>query len=277
MKLRKRILPPGWYPHDEASTRRKIESLKSGFSSQKKKVIAGVVPHAGWEYSGRAALEVILTVKGPVDTCVIIGGHLPQHAGTCAAFEEAYETPFGNIPADLEVLDALKEKVTLNVDSAPDNTVEIQLPFIKYAFPDSKAVWLRTSPSEEAIALGEALYAIAENLKKNFLVLGSTDLTHYGSNYGFTPQGRGEKALQWVKEVNDKRLIDTLLALDLNESLNRANDESSACSVGGAVAAVSYARHYGISTGTLLSYYTSYDVFPHESFVGYAGIIYVTK
>ena len=62
--------------------------------------------------------------------------------------------------------------------------------------------------------LGQAVAAVAKELKVSMLVFGSTDLTHYGPNYGFAPQGYGPEAVKWVKEVNDKRFIDQALKLD---------------------------------------------------------------
>jgi AmmeMemoRadiSam system protein B len=274
MKTRRRCLPAGWYPQDKAGVIRKIELLREETAPPPVRAWAGILPHAGWEFSGRAALRVVLSVKGPVDTCVVVGGHLPPRAGLLAAFEDAYDTPLGPLPADRDLLDVLRQSLPLREDAFTDNTVEIQLPFVKYAFPDCSCLWLRAAPSGEAVALGETLGRLARESKKNVLVLGSTDLTHYGGNYGFAPRGRGEAAVRWVKEVNDKKLIDLFLSIDLDAALHTAETDSSACSAGGAAAAAAYARSLGTSQGTLLSYYTSYDVMPNESFVGYAGILY---
>ena len=65
-----------------------------------------------------------------------------------------------------------------------------------------------------------------------------------------------------------------MLALDIDGALERAARERSACSIGGAAAAMSFARATGAHSGRLLGYMTSHDIRPDESFVGYAGIIY---
>ncbi len=274
MKTRRRCLPDGWYPRNKTDTVRRIDALTSTLSIRARPARAGILPHAGWDFSGKAALSVILSVAAPVDTCVVIGGHLPPGAGVFAAFEDAYETPLGNMEADASLLAGLKSLLPLHEDISPDNTVEIQLPFLKYAFPDAKALWLRAAPSQEAVRLGEALHQLAGQTGKHVLVLGSTDLTHYGPDYGFTSHGRGEKAHAWVKEINDKKIIDALTGLDLTAALTAAEADASACSAGGAVAAAAYARAGGATRGVLLAHYTSYDIFPHDSFVGYAAIVY---
>jgi MEMO1 family protein len=274
MNLRRRCLPAGWYPPDEKATRRAIESFQRSITVEPRVLSAGVVPHAGWEFSGSIALRVLMSQAGPVDTCVVVGGHLPPGGGLYMAEEEAYETPFGSLAADRELARYLADKLSVREDRSPDNTVEIQLPFIKFLFPESRALWLRASPSSEALALGRILFAAAGDLGKKLFVIGSTDLTHYGENYGFSPKGRGEPALRWVKEVNDKKVIDHLLGLELPEALATAAADSSACSIGGAVTAAQFAALAGSRRGVLAAYATSHDVYPHESFVGYAGITY---
>jgi len=272
MAIRKRELPAGWYPLTEQKTREQIEEYLRNLAKPGHQALAGIVPHAGWEFSGRIALEVLQNIYRNSETVVVIGGHLPAGGGILAASEAGYETPLGNIAADVELLKALKELIPVHADRYPDNTVEVQLPFIKYLFPRAKALALRAAPAAEAIELGEILAGLSCQLKRNIAVIGSTDLTHYGSNYGFAPQGR--KAVRWVREVNDKRIIESLLTLNHTEAIKRALAEKSACSAGGAVAAAAFAGKNGVKRGILLDYSTSYDVLPGESFVGYGGIIY---
>ena len=280
MKIRQRVLPPGWYPGTEEETRETIErylrDLGGRAAIDGSEGIAGVVPHAGWEFSGRTALEVFLHIRKPVDTIVVVGGHLSPSAGILAAMEEGYETPLGILPADLKLLGAIEtsSEIPFREDRSADNTVEVQLPFIKYLFPESRALSLRAAPVAGSIELGKAIKGAAESLEKTVAVIGSTDLTHYGSNYGFAPAGRGEEAVKWVKEVNDRGFIESLLSMNPEAALDHAARHQSACSAGGAVTALSFAREMGVSEGELIRYLTSYDIYPNESFVGYAGIIY---
>ncbi|MEA1927511.1 MAG: AmmeMemoRadiSam system protein B [Candidatus Auribacterota bacterium] len=280
MNIRRRVLPPGWYPGEEEETRETIARYLRGIGEhaerENPKSIAGVVPHAGWEFSGRTALEVLTHISKSIDTIVVTGGHLSSSAGLLAAWEDGYETPLGILPADLELLRKIESsgEISIREDRSADNTVEIQLPFIKYLFPESRALYLRAAPAADSIDLGRAIKEAAEKLGRRVAVIGSTDLTHYGSNYGFSPVGRGEDAVKWVKKVNDRGFIDNLLQMDAEGALRDARENQSACSAGGAVAALSFAREMGVNEGELISYLTSYDIYPNESFVGYAGIIY---
>ncbi len=108
-------------------------------------------------------------------------------------------------------------------------------------------------------------------------MLGSTDLTHYGSNYGFLPQGRGSPALRWVRDVNDAAFIKAVEAGDENEVLLRAQKDSSSCSVGAVLGAMGFAREEGAKNARLLEYATSADTeltgVP-DFFVGYAAFAF---
>ena len=121
--------------------------------------------------------------------------------------------------------------------------------------------------------LGEAVVAVAQELKVSLLAFGSTDLTHYGPNYGWAPKGRGPEAVKWVKEVNDKRFIDAGPETGRPrhaegrpgrpERLQRRRGRGR----GGR------RQKLGARKAVLNDYYTSYDVMPGDSFVGYAGIV----
>jgi AmmeMemoRadiSam system protein B len=268
MSVRSRALPPGWYPSGREETMRQIEELRADARPP-----AGVAPHAGWAFSGQLALEVIGCLAPDTETVVVVGGHLRAADGLVAAFEEGYETPLGVIPADLALLERLRRNLDIREDAYADNTVEVQLPFIRHLLPEAKVLGLRAAPAAAALQLGEALGTAARE-GASLAVVGSTDLTHYGSSYGFTPRGTGKEAVQWVREVNDRRLVDALLTMDLEGAIELARRERSACSVGGAVCAARFAAALGVTAGSLLSYRSSYEIHPAESFVGYAAIIY---
>ena len=274
MRVRRRCLPRGWYPDTAEQTRQAIEALLETLPTGRATGVAGVAPHAGWEFSGGIALEVLSRIARGMDTIVIIGGHLGPTDGILCAFEDCYETPLGPLMADRELLNALGGTIKVLEDRQQDNTVEIQLPFLRFLAPDARVLGMRAPPSQTAEELGAAIAEAADRLGRKTAVLGSTDLTHYGPNYGFAPAGSGLAGFQWVKDVNDKRLIECLLSLDPGLALERAQQEKSACSIGGAMAAMGFARARGVHQGTLLRYATSHDVHPSESFVGYAGVLY---
>jgi MEMO1 family protein len=289
MAVRRKVLPRGWYPDDAESVRELVSAWTGSLKPRPAGAIATVAPHAGWAFSGRLAAAAVASLEPtlgassspprspvPAPTIAIFGGHLPPGAYPLAARESAYETPLGPIAADLELLAALETslggKAALRPDEDVDNTVEVLLPFVAALLPEARVLWLRAPNDPTAIELGSALAAAGAALGREVLVLGSTDLTHYGPNYGFSPKGKGGQAEAWVRDTNDKRFIEALLALDAAEAVARGEAERSACSPGAAAAALSFALASKASSARLLAYATSLDVRRDDSFVGYAAI-----
>jgi AmmeMemoRadiSam system protein B len=284
MAIRRRVLPRGWYPDDPDSLRELVAAWTGGLKQAPSGALAAVAPHAGWVFSGRTAAAAVSSLRprpgaeSPASppTVVVIGGHLPPGAPALAARESAYETPLGLLSADLELLSALEAalgpKFPLRPDTDVDNTVEVLLPLVASILPETRVLWLRAPSDAASIELGRALAAAAASIGRRVLCLGSTDLTHYGPNYGFSPKGRGRAAESWVRDTNDRRFIEALLALDGPEALVRGEDERSACSSGAAAAALSFALASGASRCELLAYATSLDARRDDSFVGYAAL-----
>jgi AmmeMemoRadiSam system protein B len=276
MSVRKRRLPTGWYPDTAEQTRREIEEMGAP-AAHEQQACAGIIPHAGWHFSGRLALEVLSSLARGIDTIVIIGGHMGSSDRIVSAFEDSYDTPLGETKADLRLLDALRSRLDIHEDRERDNTVEVHLPLVRYLAPSAMVLGLRAPPSAVAGALGKAIAVAAAETGRRVVVAGSTDLTHYGNNYDFSPAGGGAEAVRWVREVNDRRILESMLSLDVEEALDRARRERSACSIGGAAAAMGFAKELGALSGRLVGYMTSCDVQPAASFVGYAGILYSAR
>jgi AmmeMemoRadiSam system protein B len=169
----------------------------------------------------------------------------------------------------MEKMDLRKES-----PSSGDNTIEIQLAMVKYFFPEAKLVAVRSPLSLKAETVGREIAEIAKKEGISIVAIGSTDLTHYGPNYGFLTKGIGPASVKWVKEENDKGFIERALKMDAAALLKHAIENDSACSAGAAVSAMATCKAMGAEKGILLDYYTSYDIMPDDSFVGYAGIIY---
>jgi hypothetical protein len=281
MTRRKRTLARGWYPADAGECQREIESYVEGWSPPalaSGEGLGGIVPHAGWFFSGKLAARVFATLKSKrgVEVVVLYGGHLGTEDLPMIVAEEACETPMGDIAVHQEFVKNLMQKVDLKKESpaSGDNTIEIQLAMIKYFFPDSKLVALRSPLSSKSITLGERVAEIAKKENVSILAIGSTDLTHYGPNYGFLTKGTGPGSVEWVKNENDRGFIDRALKMDAPGLLDHATRNDSACSAGAAASAVSTCKALGAGKGVLLDYCTSYDIMPDSSFVGYAGIVY---
>jgi AmmeMemoRadiSam system protein B len=273
MNIRPMRLPPGWYPESAEGVSRAIEVLLHKDRSEQSS-IAGVSPHAGWYFCASLAVKAFENLKKDASAVIIFGGHLPAGARPLAGMEDAFATPLGELKADAEFLAALQSELGLGSDRGRDNTVEVLLPFVKYFFPKASLLWLRAPNDSSSLELGALVAQIGRKLGRNAVAIGSTDLTHYGEAYGFAPRGSGREALAWVKEENDKRIVDAMLAMDARETVRLGEETSAACSAGAACAAIGFAAAMGARSVKLNAYSTSADVRPDEQFVGYCSISY---
>jgi len=279
MNFRESCLPPGWYPRNPDE----ISRFLSGFSGNGVDARAAIAPHAGWFYSGKTAAKAVSALDRKADTVVVIGGHLPAGGlPPLFAMEDAVNTPLGAMTIDVKLRETMYKKIKGRPDQYPDNTVEVLLPMVRFFMPNAALLWMRLPADIASFDAGKALAEAVKDLGRNIVVLGSTDLTHYGSNYGYTPKGLGPKALQWVKEVNDRNFIEAVESGDPEAVLERAEQDLSSCSAGAVLGVMGYASAVNAMTGgprppaRLLEYATSADVMGGgvpDSFVGYAAFV----
>jgi AmmeMemoRadiSam system protein B len=273
-----------WYPGSAKSCRQQIEQfLKDALvpTTQDLRRIGGIVPHAGWAFSGSAACNVfkVLQKAEVPETIVIFGRHTSPFGVNTIMKAGAWETPLGDLEIDTnlaqEIMKHFKFSLETVDDYSPDNTIELQLPFVKYFFPKTKILPIGIPvPSEKNFQIGRKLAEIIKNNETDVRVIGSTDLTHYGPNYNFTSKGIGKESVAWVKNINDKKMCDLLEAMQAGEILKEASKNHNACCNAAVATAIVTLKNLNAKKGELLRYYTSYDIQPGSSFVGYAGVIY---
>jgi MEMO1 family protein len=281
-KVRKAVFAGSWYPSSASECEREIIGFLAegkNLNPPARTLVGGIVPHAGWYFSGSIACNVIHCLKGQdaIDAVVVFGMHLHANSPCYIMTEGVWETPFGEIPVEKTLASELAQKFTFTLETptsfTQDNTVELQLPFIKYFFKDAKIVAMGVPPHKNSLKIGRKVVEISKRLGLRVKVIGSTDLTHYGTNYGFVSKGTGKQAVDWVRNENDRRVIDAMLALAPESVIAEARSSQNACCAGAAATAIEAAKHLGADRADELVYATSYDKSPGDSFVGYAGIV----
>lgn len=285
MGLRPADFAGSWYPGDRSDCRRAIEAFSEAClpcPEDVKNGVGGIVPHAGWFYSGQVACNVIqcLDRNRKPDTCIIFGRHLHPGSSNFIMKEGQWETPIGDMEIDSDLAARLADEFHFTVETwtryEPDNTIELQLPFLKFFFPEIKIVPVGLPPKINSIAIAGRTVQLSKALGRTVVVLGSTDLTHYGHNYGYVPKGMGKEAVEWVKKENDKRIVDLMVNMDERGVIEEALKNHNACCSGSAAAAIAAAKALGANKGKEIIYSTSYDIRPDSSFVGYVGVVFCT-
>ena len=251
-------------------------------------IVAGIVPHAGWTFSGSLAALVFSAIKQQhekVHTFVIFGAAHGYFGQSPAVYDRgSWITPLGEVIVDEEladdVLSAGPSISDLNAHRA-EHSIEVQVPFIQYLFPGAKILPIIVPPKEHSISLGKSVgKVIKKDEHKKIVCIGSTDLTHYGPRYGFTPMGVSTDALKWADSVNDQKFIDLALELEPERLLASAAENCNACGPGAAAAAIAAAKCLGKTEGLLLAHTNSNEVMLRKmgttsaDSVGYAAIVF---
>ena len=219
-----------------------------------------IVPHGGWDVSGFTANMAYRVLScSPVDTVVVIGpSHNVSFKGISITDDDIYETPFGDIPIDTNLVQYIKNK--FDVLSYPlahsEYSTEVQMPFIHHYLPKAKVVELvygfTTVESLEPI-----INYILEN--RRYAVVISTDLSHFHT----------------LEDANalDTRCIDAITQVNMD----LLNNGCEACGSIGVESLLLAAQKEDLE-GVLLDYSTSADVNGDTlSVVGYLSALFQEK
>jgi MEMO1 family protein len=291
MNIRKPAVAGQFYPGSQKQCRTEIiDCLTDRLVSCKlpEKIVAGIVPHAGWTFSGDLAgmvFSAIEKVEKTVDTFIIFGTAHSYFGSNAAVYDTGgWQTPMGEIRIDEELAaDIIKTSAFAKSDLDAhkyEHSIEVQAPFIQHLFPQAKIVPILTPPADFVIQLGADAAECIKSAGKKIVCIGSTDLTHYGPRYGFNPQGDGASAIEWAKNVNDKFFIDLAIDMQAEKLLSSSMEKENACGPGAAAATVSAAKSLGKTKGLLLAHTNSNEVMEKKfgqtgsESVGYAAIVY---
>ena len=253
------------------------------------KLVGGVVPHAGWVYSGRLAaltIKALLSAR-PRKTFVLFGA---DHTGAVRTGElyasGAWRTPLGEVQIDEDLAQVVlafgPSCCRDNPDAhAGEHSIEVQVPIIQAAAPDAKILPIGVPPAEIAVEIGRVVAQAVQERGDEIAIVASTDLTHHGGHFP-APGGRGEVGEQWTR-ANDGRMIRLAEAMDAGAVVPESYNRMNACGAGALAAAISACAALGAERGICLEYTNSY-VITHQhnpnqrddTTVGYASIVFGT-
>ena len=284
MAVRKQATLRGqWFPESMEACLKEIAGFqKEGWLNQAQGdgYHAGIAPHAGWFFSGSIACRVIETLArgDKPDLVVLFGHHLRPSAPTTVMTEGTLETPFGDLTIHGDFSKTISKAPFIRSEMAPfmapENTLELQLPFVRHFFGEVPICLMGVAPNRYAAPTGKTVVATAAEMGLSVKVIGSTDLTHYGPNFGFTPKGKGKEALKWVSESNDREAIQHMVELDDTYFTQDALSRQNTCCAGAVAATLAAARTLDATRGIEIAHTTSFDKSPSDSFVGYTGVVF---
>jgi len=196
-KIRPAALAGSWYPAQPAIVAVEIDRMIRAAESApvlSGRPVALVVPHAGWRYSGTAAAAAFGNLHpGDFDRVVVIA---PSHRGSFSGFSvpdvTAYASPLGEVPVDIEAVRSLKDgELVRTVPGVHDreHAIEIEIPFLQCRLGKFTLVPILagTTDAEMQRTLAAKLAKLHDN--KTLFVF-SSDFTHYGPRFDYTPFGK---------------------------------------------------------------------------------------
>ena len=163
-----------------------------------------IAPHAGYIYSGpvaASAYALLAQSRGRIRRAALFGpSHWTDFEGVAGPEAEAFATPLGVLPVEVETMRELAEAGAIELwDSPhwPEHSLEVHLPFLQRALGDCAILPFlvgRAGP-EEVGRVMEAVYGGPETC-----LIVSSDLSHY-LDYE-------------TARAKDRRTAEAILALD---------------------------------------------------------------
>ena len=274
MRTRYPVVAGSFYPSSPQKLREVIEnclekeSNKIATPPKNGILLGGVVPHAGYMYSGYHAVHFFETVRRSgqhFDTAVIIN---PNHTafGPAIALDdnEEWETPLGKIPIDLELAGLLSFERS-GQDHKQEHSGEVMVPFLQYFLPEGLKILpvvMSRQTLENARKIAREIFQMASRLKRSILFIASSDFCHF-----LSPQTGHDL---------DELVIREILAFNAEGVENQVHRFNiSVCGFGPIMALIEYSRLKSISpVAKVLRRGNSGEIQPSQSVVDYVTILF---
>ncbi len=269
LDLRPSPIAGQWYEGNPKSLAHNVDEYLDNAQPSKLNgnIIALIVPHAGYIYSGAVAAHAFVSLCGLTPDLVAILS--PYHNFSpyplITTKHQAYSTPLGNVEVDQEALAELQSSLDIPITpiaNDKEHSLEIELPFLQRVLKNDfklLPIMIRAQGPETAHQLGHALAQTLKN--KNVLIVASTDLSHFYD--------------QQTAKILDSEMLKRFESID-PVSIFEAEYTSKGFACGhAAVASMLWAaRELGANKVQILKYATSGDVTgDYSSVVGYGAAV----
>ena len=142
-------LAGSWYTSSRAELENQLKSYLDKANPEKTdgRILAIIVPHAGYAYSGPvAAYSFKATQDKGIKTVIVVGfSHRKFFDGIAIYDKGSWRTPLGDIQIDETLAKEIEKnpRVRFNPDLfKEENSVEMQIPFIQTSLKDVKIIHL---------------------------------------------------------------------------------------------------------------------------------------
>ena len=236
------------------------------------RIMGLVSPHAGYMYSGQTAAYGFKALVGShYDTVIVVApSHQNFFYGGAIQDKGGYRTPLGIVDIDEAFCQRLIDRGEGLIHSDPrthkgEHAIEVQIPFLQTVLNDFKIVPVIQGTSQDthlASQMGDLLADCVDDRSKSYLIIGSTDLSHY---YPYD--------LAKDLDAGAIELVSNFDVEGLDRELPRGKYE--ACGAGSIVSAMVFSRKMGATRSKVLDYKNSGDVTGETgNVVGYLSCVF---
>jgi len=226
--VRPPVLSGTWYPGDAAQLTAIVQRFlaeSSHATPPTGRPVIGVVPHAGYVYSGETAgaLYGLLAGSRYDQVFILAPSHRQPVSRIALPTTAAFATPCGQVNVAVDIAATLAAEPEFELDEAAhasEHAVEIQLPFLQQLYGDDLSIVPLLVPSLTPERRRSAAASLAPWCDGRSLFIVSTDFTHYGEAYGYVPFS--DDIPEKLREL-DGGAVDAILARDATRLLEHGD------------------------------------------------------
>lgn len=213
-------------------------------------VVALIVPHAGYRYSGQVAASAFAQLRERwIDRVLLLGpDHRVSGRDPSVAHCQAYRTPLGEVPIDWQAVEALEGALPLRrIPEEREHSLEEQLPFAQRVLGEFRVVPVMLGDQSLATEVWLAKTLGKIDVSGSDLLVASSDLSHHHPYE--------------TAAALDGRVSDRISRFDLEGlARDRVTGRSEACGGGALLSAMLWAQRIGADSEEVLGYANSGDV-----------------
>ncbi|MCK5892935.1 MAG: AmmeMemoRadiSam system protein B [Endozoicomonadaceae bacterium] len=183
MKTRQPAVAGSFYPANTEKLEATISTFLTNTPIRKLSPKILIVPHAGYIYSGQTAASAYRLLEEQANTIrkvILLGpSHRTHFRGVALPDCDAFSTPLGSVPLDIQTMQALlrfNQVHIMNASHVMEHSLEVQLPFLQQCLNNFLLVPLVVGDASP-MAVAEILESIWGG--DETLIVISTDLSHY--------------------------------------------------------------------------------------------------
>ena len=277
--IRRPVVAGAFYPADKAGLKKEIGLF---LDSAKKarvngRIIAIMVPHAGYAYSGRVAAYSFKQLEGrKVNSVVIVSNsHKAYFPGIAVDDSDAWQTPLGLVKVDKVMADRL-----VNADKAVrynskihanDHPIEVEIPFLQTVLKKGFKIVPVLFGNTRDNSYRRFAQVLADNLGRDDILVISTDMSHYPS---YEDANRiDHRTLEAIEEMNLSKLVGHIRKV---QAQHVPQEETLLCGIDGVKTVLEMCNILGDTRARVLKYANSGDVEIGDKsrVVGYSSVIF---